>query len=367
MRSNKFSYGLKLTVVLLGGLVVLILLALLAITVPTRAKESIPPAASAPAPASLPLCQLYETCGRIAPAEVITATKPVEPVETVAPVETVEPVETVTPVEPVEPANLAGGIPVLEYHLFAEPEDRWQRTPANFRADLERLLAAGYYPVNLRDLAAGNLGMVPAGRRPVVLTFDDSSIGQFNLLPDGSVDPDSAVGIMLAFHQQHPADWPLLGTFFVLQDVDAPDRILFGQPEWAQQKLQMLVNWGMEVGSHTISHADLSASSAEEVQRQLGVSQQQLAALLPGYAVTSLSVPFGSYPAEEWLLAEGSYNGVPYRYTAVVEVAGGLTASPYAAEFDPFHILRVQATQEELDYWLAYADEPGVSYVSAGE
>lgn len=268
---------------------------------------------------------------------------------------------------PAAASNLAGGIPVLEYHLFAEMEDRWQRTPANFRADLERLLAAGYYPVNLRDLASGDLGMVPAGRRPVVLTFDDSSIGQFRLLDDGSVDPDSAVGIMLAFHQQHPADWPLRGTFFVLQDVDAPDRILFGQPEWAQQKLQMLVNWGMEVGSHTISHADLSASSAEEVERQLGVSQQMLAALVPGYAVTSLSVPFGAYPADESLLAGGSYNGVPYRYNAVVEVAGGLTPSPYAAEFDPFHILRVQATQEELDYWLAYADEPGVSYISAGE
>ena len=55
----------------------------------------------------------------------------------------------------------------------------------------------------------------------MVLTFDDSSRGQFNILPDETVDPDSAVGILLAFHQAHPADWPLRATFFVLQDVDA--------------------------------------------------------------------------------------------------------------------------------------------------
>lgn len=275
--------------------------------------------------------------------------------------------EALVSAQPVYRANPNGQVLVLEYHLIDEPEDRWQRTPANFRADLDRLWSEGYYPINLRDLAAGDLSRVPAGKRPVVLTFDDSSIEQFRLRPDGTVDPNSAVGILLDFHQAHPADWPLRATFFVLLDVDAPERILFGQPDLAQQKLQMLVNWGMEVGSHTISHANLAESSRQEVKRQLALSQAKLEEMLPGYEVVSLSVPFGAYPEDERLLVGGVYKDKLYQYKAVVEVSGGLAPSPHSSAFDPYHISRVQATQEELDYWLDYANQPDVYYVSAGE
>jgi peptidoglycan/xylan/chitin deacetylase (PgdA/CDA1 family) len=269
--------------------------------------------------------------------------------------------------QPVYPANPNGRVLVLEYHLIGEPEERWQRTPVNFRADLERLWAEGYYPVNLRDLATGELSMVPLGKRPVVLTFDDSSLEQFRLLPDGTVDPNSAVGILLDFHQVRPADWPLRATFFVLLDVDEPERILFGQPELAQQKLQMLVNWGMEVGSHTMSHANLAESSPQEVRRQLALSQARLEEMLPGYEVVSLSMPFGVYPQDERLLVNGVYDDKLYTYQAAVEVSGGLAPSPHSPDFDPYHIPRVQAVQDELDYWLDYANQPGVHYVSAGE
>jgi peptidoglycan/xylan/chitin deacetylase (PgdA/CDA1 family) len=269
--------------------------------------------------------------------------------------------------QPAYPPNQDGQVLVLAYHLIGETEDRWQRTPANFRADLERLLAEGYYPINLRDLATHNLSMVPAGKRPLVLTFDDSSSGQFRLLPDGKVDPNSAVGILLDFHQAHPADWPLRATFFVLQDVAVPDRVLFGQPEWAQQKLQMLVDWGMEIGSHTISHANLAESSQEEIGRQLALSQAQLARLLPGYQIVSLSIPFGAYPEEKGLLKSGEYQAQTYQYLLAVRVAGGLAPSPQSPVFDPYGIPRVQAIDSELDYWLSYANRAGVHYVSAGE
>jgi len=275
--------------------------------------------------------------------------------------------EALVSASPAYTPNLKGRIPVLSYHLIGYPEDRWQRTPENFRADLERLLAEGYYPVNLHDLASQDLRMVPAGRRPVVLTFDDSSTGQFRLLPNGNLDPNSAVGILKTFHDQHPADWPMRATFFVLQDVDVPERILFGQPEWAGQKLQMLVEWGMEIGSHTISHANLGESSPGVIQWQLGGSQFKLEEMLPGYEVVSLAVPFGIYPDDERLLAVGVHQERAYHYRAVVEVSGGLAPSPHSADFDPYHVPRIQATQAELDYWFDYANLPGVSYISAGE
>jgi len=275
--------------------------------------------------------------------------------------------EALVSARPVYAPNPTGRLLVLEYHHVGEPEGRWQRTPANLWADLERLLAAGYYPVNLRDLVEGGLRAVPAGKRPVVLTFDDSSPGQFTMLPDGSVARDSAVGILLAFHQAHPADWPLRATFFVLHDPNAPAQGLFGQPEWAERKLQMLVEWGMEIGSHTLSHANLAECSAEEVQRQLALSQAGLQRLLPGYQIVSLAIPYGAYPADESLLSEGAYGEHSYQYWAAVEVGGGLTPAPGTPDFDPYHIRRVQAIQSELDYWLSAAEQPGVYYVSSGE
>ncbi len=267
---------------------------------------------------------------------------------------------------PAYPPNEDGRVLVLEYHRIGRPEGRWQRTPENFRADLARLLSEGYYPVNLRDLAAGDLRMVPAGKRPVVLTFDDSTTGQFRLLPDGSVDPDSAVGILLDFHRAHPADWPLRATFFVLPDAGSSERFSFGQPEWGNQKLQMLVDWGMEVGSHTMSHANLSQLSEEEVRRELAQSQAALEQALPGYRVVSLAVPYGAYPQDDTLFA-GEYSGQSYGYQAVVEVSGGFTPSPHSSRFDPLHIPRVQAIQSELDTFLKAANRDGFYYVSAGE
>lgn len=268
---------------------------------------------------------------------------------------------------PQHPPNPAGQVLVLEYHRIGEPEGRWQRTPANFRADLERLLAGGYYPINLRDLLAGNLTMVPAGKKPIVLTFDDSTIGQFRLLPDGQIDPDSAVGILKAFHEAQPADWPMRATFFVLQGPNGPAHNTFGQAEWAQQKLEMLVDWGMEVGSHTISHARLNELDPLSLSYELGRSQHNLEAALPGYEVVSLSVPYGLYPNDLSVLMAGEYQNQPYGYQAVVEVAGGFNPPPHAASFNPYRILRVQAIQSELDWWLGKAGTEGVYYVSAGE
>ena len=66
-------------------------------------------------------------------------------------------------------------------------------------------------------------------------------------------------------------------------------------------------------------------------------------------------------------MMSGEYQGQAYRYEAAVEVSGGLATSPHSAAFDPYHILRVQATTSELDRWLGLANQPGTYYVSAGE
>jgi hypothetical protein len=72
------------------------------------------------------------------------------------------------------------------------------RTPDQFRQDLETLYAAGFLPVNMSDIASNSIDL-PAGKSPVVLTFDDARGSQFKLIETDNamkIDPDCALGIM---------------------------------------------------------------------------------------------------------------------------------------------------------------------------
>ena len=114
-------------------------------------------------------------------------------------------------------ANELGRVMILEYHKIDYPEERWTRTPENFRRDLETLYAKGYRLQSLTGLVEGRI-TVPAGTTPVVLTFDDSSAGQFRYLDrNGSleIDPKSGVGVLEAFIREKP-DFGRAATFFVL-------------------------------------------------------------------------------------------------------------------------------------------------------
>jgi hypothetical protein len=269
--------------------------------------------------------------------------------------------------QPSYPPNPAGFVPVLRYREIGRPAGPGQRTPEAFRADLERLLVAGYYPVTVRGLVEARLRTVPAGKRPVVLTFDGATPGQFRLLADGAVDGDSAVGILKAFHEAHPADWPLAATFFITADGDEPGAAVFGQAEAARRKLEALRAWGLEVGSYGVGGGSLGRKSSEEVQRELGLSQTRLERWLPGLRVFSFALPDAALPSSAELLAKGEHDGMYYGYGAVVGAGRGLARAPQAAQFDPHRIARFDVTDAELDHWLAVADRPGMAYVSAGE
>jgi peptidoglycan/xylan/chitin deacetylase (PgdA/CDA1 family) len=264
-------------------------------------------------------------------------------------------------------ANELGQVMVLEYHRIGYPEMRYQRTPENFRADLQRLYQNDYYPVNFVDLING-LSHVPAGKRPVVLTFDDSDISQFRVLPDNTIDADSALGILLNFHNQHKNDWPPRATFFVLGDDTQNHRRIFGQPKWAKQKIQVLVDLGMEIGSHTVNHVDLSVVTAERIEWELAVSKHVVEELAPGYSVQTLSVPYGGFPWTLDFLKAGQWGDYSYRYVGNVAAWGGPTVSPYDPEFDPFRVSRLEVSDAWMDHWLTYFEQnPHEYYISDGD
>lgn len=237
--------------------------------------------------------------------------------------------------------------PVLEYHLIGKTEARWTRTPDNFRRDLEWLYENNYYPMNLREILTSFEGL-PPGKTPVLLTFDDSSSSQFKYLPNGGIDPNCAVGIIKAFHDKHPQDWPMRATFFILVQTNGPDRNIFGQPEhpeYKSKKLQQLTAFGMEVGSHMYSHDRLSDITPEQARYSLARSCNELGKL-SSQEIVSLATPMGLYPKDESVFS-GNYQKLKYNIKLVAEVSGGLQEIPTSPTFNPRHIKRIQTIDSE--------------------
>jgi len=265
------------------------------------------------------------------------------------------------------PPNELGRVMILEYHKIDQPEERWTRTPDNFRRDLERLWERGYRLVALNDFLDRKIA-IPRGTTPVILTFDDSSPGQFKLIEKNGewiVDPDCAVGILEAFERRHP-EFGHAATFFVLPGADPPNR-LFNQKELATRKLQYLASRGYEIGNHTLWHANLAKYPERIVRQQIATAQEWIQRHVPSYRIRTLALPMGSYPPDIRWTIEGAEGQNSYRHDAILMVAGGAASSPYARTFDPYHLPRIQAVETELARWLSYFDRnPQERYVSDG-
>lgn len=266
--------------------------------------------------------------------------------------------------------NELGRVMILEYHLIGYPEAEWRRTPENFRKDLGMLYENDYYPVSLDSFLSGNMN-VPKGKTPFILTFDDSSEGQFRYLKKGEklvIDPQSAMGMMEKFKKEHP-DFPLTATFYVLPAIK-PGLRLFGQEEYIQEKLEFLSNNGYEIGNHSYWHENLGKIDDKNVQKQLALAVKAIQSYLPGYQVRSLALPFGVHPKNRSLEISGEFEGVNYLHKSVMLVGSGSAPSPFSTEFNPYQLERIQAGDTPWGpkaFIERYKKNPNLRFVSDGD
>ena len=244
-------------------------------------------------------------------------------------------------------ADELGVVPVLMYHqLLAAPKGEYDQTPAQYRAELDQLYAHGFRTVTAADLATGTVDL-PAGRHPMVLTFDDSTVSQYGERPDGSVDPTSAVGILLAVAKEHGEPHPV-ATFYVNESP-------FAGKDAYLAKLHAL---GMELGDHTASHANLRELDAAGVQRELAQGLSVITGAVPSATVTTMALPFGATPHDKALAHTGAAGGTSYDFAAVLLVGSNPARSPFARGFDPLELPRIRSGRRTGDqaftstYWL---------------
>lgn len=313
-------------------------------------------------------------CRNVEKTQIAAAPLPAPPASTSVPAEFIPPALPTPPSDllAVKPNEL-GRIPVVMYHDIGArgpyTKNGLNISPDTFRRQLNLMYEAGWVPVNLRDIVDPHLN-VPAGKTPVVLTFDDGRGTQFKYLPDGSLDPNCALGILEAFHRSHP-DWALKGTFYIIGREPA-----FWQDRVERKKLEYLLQSGFEVANHSETHRYMNQNkggwvTAAGVQKEIASCIRAVKALVPNATMDTFALPGGGYPKDKSLwryLKEGSEGGTTYRNRCVVMAWGGPTLPPAHRKFDTMGILRIGVEPGYLEGWIKQLKNGTMKpYISDGD
>lgn len=278
--------------------------------------------------------------------------------------------------------NEIGVIPVMEYHVIttdpAKEADQFVRTIDHLREDLQFLYDHNFYVIPMRELVRNEI-TAPAGKHPVVLTFDDATASQFRWDKDANgtiaLDQNTAIGILETFFAGHP-DFGRGGFFAVLAYNCFSDDTPHNTMNDCTDKLAWMVKHGYEIGLHTLQHEDLRDVTDDEFQRQIGENviwvDERVSG--PGNMSRVLAMPFGNYPdrdmhqAQRRMMRDGfTYKGVHIKLEGALLVGANPTESPSSETFDPIFIARIQAFKESLDLWFPQFEQGTVSlYTSDG-
>lgn len=250
--------------------------------------------------------------------------------------------------------NELGNIPIMMYHGIVNTTDNkytggnvdkdgYNRTSQAFRKDLEFYYENNYRMIRLIDYINGDI-KTELGYSPIVLTFDDGNQNNFSVIgrnEDGSLkfDPNSAIGILEEFKQEHP-DMMVTATFFL-------NSTLCNQPEYNEEIMKWLVDNNYDIGNHTTTHANFSNISQAKTQEVVGKIYQTFDEIIPDKYVKIVALPYGSpykkthsnYP----YILEGEYNGYKYQTIGALRVGWESEVSPFSQSFDPTFLKRCRA------------------------
>ncbi len=211
---------------------------------------------------------------------------------------------------------------------------------ATFRRQLGVMHDNGYWPITMRDVIRHR--KIPKEKRPIVLTFDDGRATQFKYLPNGKLDSNCAVRVMVDFHHHHP-DWPMRGSFYLIAGSDK-NGVPFDQEGLERQKVRQLLKWGFEIGNHSLTHPSFRYLTDRQIMREIAVGAAYLKRLTPGIQVDTFALPYGQLPihAQTWpLLRQPPAPSRSYKNIGVLLFDPAPQLSPDKATFNPFLIQRM--------------------------
>ncbi len=215
------------------------------------------------------------------------------------------------PEEPAVPLSdtFYSRVPILMYHVVQDDPNSNSLflSPGHFQEHLDYLETAGIHPVTMKQVWEHwyNGGKLP--EKPIVLSFDDG------------------------YRSMYTEVWPRLkakgmtGVFYIITGHIGRDTNL------TEDMIREMAAGGMEIGSHTINHLDMSTLSTAQLDSELQESRAVLEQLT-GQSVVSFCYPSGSYgdSAREAVVRAG--------YTTAVTTAYGIASQ----SDNPFTLSRIR-------------------------
>lgn len=224
-------------------------------------------------------------------------------------------------------------IPVLLYHAVMDDPPEWIAeftvTPKDFLAQLDAIVASGRTPVTVSALATALAGGTPLPERPVILTFDDG----FADLPGPTAEALAARSL--------PA------TAYLTTGAITPGRrsLLPPAPMMTLSQTPLLEQYGMEIGAHTVTHAQLDTLPGKALRHELRECKAVLEDVL-GHEVAHLAYPHGynSRGVRKAALREG--------YVSAVAVRHALSSQTDEAYRIARLIVRCTHTVADIEDWM---------------
>ena len=196
-------------------------------------------------------------------------------------------------------AKFPATIPVLMYHrVLAEPVEHSRHgiwvTAQSFEQNLFSLQQRGYSPITFEQIQLFLNGTFALPKKPVILTFDDGYEDNYTIaFPLLKKYGFSAVIFLVADKSRRTNFW----------DADEPQ-----VPLMKNDEILEMSKAGIEFGSHTVTHPNLTQSSPEQIRSELSESKQILE-LLIGKKIVSLAYPYGAVHAiAKSLAADSGYS-----------------------------------------------------------
>jgi len=210
-------------------------------------------------------------------------------------------------------------LPILVYHHVREtkgyPKSTWSYkmsvSPKVFEQQMQWLKDKGYTTVSMDDAAAILAGTKTGPSKPVVITFDDNNLSAYD------------VALPLLQKYGHIATY-----YLVTNKLKNPNFI-------DAERAKDLAAKGMDIQSHTVTHATLTALGQKKLDAELADSRVQLEALI-GKPVMHIAYP------------STAHNKTVRERTKNAGYATGTIMDPRWAtgKDDPFKLPRIMMTDD---------------------
>lgn len=202
-------------------------------------------------------------------------------------------------------------LPIFMYHYIRVVADQSDAigiglsvTPERFASQLDTIIQKGYKTITFNDVASGNIP-----DKSIILTFDDGYQDFYtNAFPELKKRGMTAV-------------------VFIITDETSPNYM-------TSNEIKELADNGIEVGSHTLTHPDLSSASDQRANNEITQSKSKLEAIT-GKAIISFCYPSGKHSDSNIKTIETA----GYKYATT-------TKSGRADFNDPFLLNRYRITED---------------------